>query len=135
MVYPHRITLLHEKTCDVCAQSSGSCVVGVNAHPYVGLQSCEDDSCLNTAKEWLKMSTKTNKELKAELGEWVYVERSNGRKESGWRIEGSAYQEKSTGPYWVRVKDKKRHNKCVTLETLRVWNQPQTPATLLPLSP
>ena len=37
--------------------------------------------------------------------EWIYVIRTNGKKESNWVINGDVYKEKENGPYWVEVKD------------------------------
>jgi hypothetical protein len=72
---------------------------------------------------WLEANTMSNEALLQELGDLVYVQRSGGRKESGWSIRGDAYRENVDGPFWVLVRDnKRRRSKCVTLDKLRSWN-------------
>ena len=128
IVYPHRVNFLDEKICDVCGSSQGITLTSLKARPYMGLYSCDSIMCRSTAKWWLHSSTKTNKALRLEFGEWVYIRRSTGVTESGWTIEGPAYQEEAEGPFWVHVCDKRgKSRKCVTLQTLRNWNSDGSP--------
>ena len=123
IVYPHRINLIEKKVCDACQEKTASRLLGIPAHPYIGLQSCDQPSCAETCQEWIDTCTMSVDDLRTEFGEWVYVIRSNGKQESGWWIKGSAYQDKDGGPHWVRLCDKrKRLSKCVTLDVLRSWN-------------
>ncbi len=135
IVYPHRINLLDNKSCDVCGESQGVTLTSLKARPYMGLYSCEGTRCQKMARWWLESSTKTDKELRLEFGDWVYVRRSTGLTESGWVIEGAAYQEEEGGPFWVHVKDKRgKRQKCVTLETLRSWNSDESPHSISSIS-
>lgn len=122
IVYPHRTPLLDTQNCDVC-DSTGNHFLRVRDRSYVGLWICSSFSCKEQAHSWLAKSTISLDVLSKEFGEWVYVQRSNGRKESGWIICGDAYQDEANGPFWVTVKDKHHRSKCVTLERLRSWNQ------------
>jgi hypothetical protein len=121
IVYPHRTHLLEEQTCDVCDEP-GDHLLGVSKQPYMGLWICKVPECKERAKSWLHDTTMNHKTLFDEFGPMVYVQRSNGRKESGWIIQGDAYQDEENGPFWVSVKDKHRRIKCVTLAKLRSWN-------------
>lgn len=121
IVYPHRLYLIGTNICDVC-ESQGSNFLIVKGQPFQGLRICESPDCKKRASRWLDNATIANDRLVNEFGDWVYVRRSSGRKESGWIIEGDAYQDSEDGPFWVCVKDKHRHSKCVTLATLRSWN-------------
>lgn len=121
IVYPHRTSLLEAQTCDVCDEQ-GDHFLGVTNQPYVGLWICKVPKCEEQAKSWLDEATMSHKDLSDEFGAWVYVQRSNGRKESGWIIRGDAYQDEENGPFWVSVRDKHRRSKCVTLDKLRSWN-------------
>jgi len=126
MIYPHRINLIEKRVCDACQQKDGTRIMGIAAHRYIGLQSCDDQECFETCQEWLDACTINNDDLNTEFGEWVYVVRSDGKQESGWWIQGTAYQDKNGGPYWVRLCDRKdRLSKCVTLDVLRSWNLPR----------
>jgi len=122
IVYPHRSSLLEDQSCDVC-DGKGNCFLRVTNQPYIGLWTCNIPDCKERATSWLDKTTLDRETLSKEFGEWVYVLRSNGKKESGWIIYGDAYQDEVGGPFWVSVKDKYRRSKCVTLDTLRSWNQ------------
>lgn len=121
IVYPHRRHLIGPKTCDSC-NSIGNQFLRVVGQPFLGLWICETPECKTRALSWLDNTTIDNKTLIDELGDWVYVHRSNGKKESGWVIQGDAYQDEKDGPFWVSVQDKHRRSKCVTLSNLRHWN-------------
>jgi len=121
IVYPHRTHLLKEQSCDVCDEQ-GDHLLGVYKQPYIGLWICNMPACEEVAKSWLNGTTVDHEILLKEFGSWVYVQRSNGMKESGWIIHGDAYQEEENGPFWVSVRDKHHRSKCVTLDLLRSWN-------------
>jgi hypothetical protein len=122
IVYPHRTTLIDDQVCDVCDEQ-GVHFTGVALRPYIGLWACNGESCMEKVMSWLEANTMSNEALLQELGDLVYVQRSGGRKESGWSIRGDAYRENVDGPFWVLVRDnKRRRSKCVTLDKLRSWN-------------
>ena len=121
MIYPHRRHLIGKNTCDAC-KDIGRNFLRVNGQNFKGLWICESNPCKKIVLEWLDKATISNSSLVEELGKNIYVYRSNGRKESGWQIEGDAYQDEYNGPFWVSVKDKYRRSKCITLSTLRSWN-------------
>ena len=121
IVYPHRCHLLSSKTCDVC-NNIGNHFLKVNGHSYRGLWICNNFDCKQQALLWLNLTTISINALFKEFGSSVYVQRTNGLKETGWVIQGDAYQDQENGPFWVSVKDKHRNSKCVTLENLRSWN-------------
>ena len=117
------MTLLNEKSCDVCKIECNPLILNVKDHPYIGMQVCDSQDCKKVAQSWLTLNTITNKSLQEEFGDWVYIHRTNGKKESGWTIKGDAYRESEETPYWILVRDNKRHrSKCVTLDVLRQWN-------------
>ena len=94
-------------------------ILSVKDHPYVGMQVCNNQRCNEVAQSWLALNTITNESLKKEFGDWVYICRTNGKKESGWKIKGDAYRESEETPYWILVRDdKRRRSKCVTLDVL-----------------
>jgi hypothetical protein len=122
IVYPHRRVLLGKQQCDVC-NNKGVQFISVNNKEYTGFWTCGDQSCIQQIKYWINRSIISNNLLIEELGDIVYVRRSNNRKELGWTIEGDAYQEEKGGHFWVIVRNNKKHqSKCVTLEKLRDWN-------------
>lgn len=122
IVYPHRRSLIGTKTCDAC-DKKGSNFLKVIGQPFIGIWICDKNSCNERALSWLDKTTITNKCLLEEFGDWIIVQRSNGKQESGWTIQGDAYQDEENGPFWVLVRDKHRRSKCITLDTLRSWNR------------
>ena len=122
IVYPHKRVLIGKQQCDVC-NNEGAKFISVNNKAYTGLWTCGDRVCMKQITSWINRSIINNNLLIEELGDLIYVRRSNDKKESGWTIEGDAYQEEKGGPFWVMVRNnKKRKSKCVTLEKLRSWN-------------
>jgi len=121
LIYPHRTSLLQSPQCDVCNNTSTN-FLSVSKHPYLGLVVCDVDTCKEQAKSWLEKTTIRNECLTNEFGPFVDVRRTNGQKESGWVIYGDAYKEKEDGPFWVSVKDKHHHSKCIRLDLLKSWN-------------
>tara|TARA_Y100000389_G_C17471034_1_gene530935 strand:+ start:5163 stop:5543 length:381 start_codon:yes stop_codon:yes gene_type:complete len=120
-VYPHRRKLLATQICDAC--SNAACdFTEVPGCSHVGLWCCLNKNCKETIKAWLDETTISNEKLKAELGDNVYVYRSDGTKESSWFIVGSAHREYPDEPFWITVKNKHRHSKCIKLDVLKEWN-------------
>jgi hypothetical protein len=122
--YPHQISLLLEKGCEVCKNNQKDIqILGVSGCPFIGFQTCSDLGCIDQAHKWLETTCIPHDTLVQEFGSWVYVQRSNKRLEHGWIIRGDAYQSKPDGPFWVTVRNIKRHlTKVVTLDKLRHWN-------------
>lgn len=123
IVYPHRVTFLERGNCDVCG-NPGQELVHANTDNYFGWESCNDEECNNTIQNWYNNTRKSIKDLKSQLGEWIYVKRTSGKLESGWEISSDAYQEIENGPYWVKVRHVRRHlTKIVQLDDIEKWNQ------------
>jgi hypothetical protein len=120
-IYPRRRVLISSQLCVVCDNKSVKFICVAN-NAYIGFWTCGDHACMKQIKSWIKRISISNDLLIKELGDQVYVRRSNGRKESGWTVEGDAYQEEKGGAFWVMVRNKRRQSKCVSLEMLRAWN-------------
>ena len=103
-------------------KDEGSRFFTVTNWDYLGVWACKQEACQKQAQDWLSDNTVSHSDLLTEFGGWVYVIRNNGKKESGWSIQGDAYREVEEGPYWILVKDKHHRSKCVTLDKLRYWN-------------
>jgi len=124
LVYPHRMTLINNGTCDVCEEKKSENFIRVNKNTYIGIQTCKDDECKSLGLEWVKESVITVENLRKEFGEKFYVLRSSGKKESGWEMQGNAYRDGDDSPFWVFVRhEKRRQSKCVSIVELRRWNK------------
>jgi len=123
-VYPHRLTFFGDNICDICKENKGTIFHKIKSNPYIGMVSCENISCIdNINLNFDKHIIKIENLIKL-YGEWIYVIRSNGKKESNWVINGDAYKEKGNGPYWVEVKHNvKNKTKLVTLDEVSEWNK------------
>jgi hypothetical protein len=123
LIYPHRITPFAENFCDVCKDNIATKFICVGDIPFIGLQHCTNIECINKAKMWLTSSTINMDKLKETYGETIIIQRSNGKKESGWKVCSDAYKEDSNGPFWVKVKDNtKRNSKYISLPFLQAIN-------------
>lgn len=122
LVYPRRLAFLNRGRCDVCG-NQGHELVRTNTDHYFGWETCNDENCNQTIKDWYDRTSKTKDNLIQKYGEWVYVKRSSGVIESSWQIYSDAHQEEQGGPFWVRVKHKTRHlTKDIRLSDLEKWN-------------
>jgi len=123
-VYPHRLTFLNNNTCDICKENNGTIFHRIKFDPYKGMVSCENTNCIENINYYFGKHTKKLENLIELYGEWIYVIRSNGKKESNWVIYGDAYKEKEDGPYWVEVKHNvKNKTKLVTIDHIIEWNK------------
>jgi len=122
LVYPHRLTFLKKGKCDVC-DKKGSELVRINTEHYFGWETCDSNACNQTIQKWYADTSKPIDKLVEQLGELVYIQRSNGRLESNWAITSDAHKETENGPYWVQVKyQTKLLFKTVQLSDLEKWN-------------
>ncbi len=46
-VYPHRLALFSKNICDVCKTNKGTKFHKLSFNPYIGMISCENNSCIN----------------------------------------------------------------------------------------
>lgn len=123
LVYPHRVTFLNRGKCDVCG-NKGQELVNTNTDRFFGWETCTDEKCNQTIREWYRKTMIPLEELREKFGDWVYVHRSTGKKESGWNIVSDAHQEEEGGPYWIRVRHYKHHlTKDLPLSDLQRWNE------------
>jgi len=124
LIYPHRITQFEESFCDVCKNNISTEFISVNNVQFMGLQHCSNTKCCDTATLWLSNTTIDQDELKEKYGETIIIQRSNGKKESGWKLCSNAYKEKEDGPFWVKVRNQMKTNtKYISLQTLQAINQ------------
>jgi hypothetical protein len=121
VIYPRRLYFVNnENKCDNCKKKAFK-FMNIELYPYLGLWSCEN--CLNIIKKSIDILTIKYDELVKLYGYDIYVKRSNGEKEKGWRIKSCAFQEKKDGPHWVIVKNKEKSlSKCITLSDIKEWN-------------
>jgi hypothetical protein len=122
LIYPHRLTFLDRKKCDVCG-NQGKNVVYMTTDHYFGWETCNKDECNQIIKDWYDKITITKEELIENYGDFVYIKRSSGKMESSWEIHNNARQEEINGPYWLKVKHKTKHQyKEIKLSDLQQWN-------------
>lgn len=112
-LYPHRIYLLKDQSCDICSKPSTN-VIHVDKNPFVGYVVCNSDVCIQKINHFMTDSTISHEKLRDMYGETVRIIRSSGLRDDGWYIYGAAYKESAYGPYWVRVR-KGNSVKCIEL--------------------
>jgi hypothetical protein len=123
VVYPHRLSLITEGTCDVCKQESSD-TINLNTWHYLGWETCNRDECNNTIKTWREKTSKIKEELVTELGKNIRIKRKSNILEDGWVIASDAYQQKEQEVLWVTVKCPARHlSKEVKLSDIILWNK------------
>jgi len=123
VVYPHRLSLITEGTCDVCKQKSSDIVI-LNTWHYIGWETCNIDECNNIIKSWREKTSKIKEELVTELGKNIRIKRKSNILEDGWVIASDAYQQKEQEVLWVTVKCPARHlSKEVKLSDIILWNK------------
>ena len=124
LVYPHRMTLINNESCDVCEEKKSDNFMRVNKNSYIGIQTCNNEECKSLGLQWMDESVISEENLRKEFGNKFNVLRSSGKKESGWEIQGNAYRDGDNSPFWVFVRqEKRRQSKCVSIISLRQWNK------------
>lgn len=122
-VYPHRLALFSKNICDVCKTNKGTKFHKLSFNPYIGMISCENNSCVNDINNSIKLNIKKIDELIKTYGEYICVIRSSGKKELNWIFSSDAYKEEKNGDFWVEVKhDTKNKTKVVKLNDIIDWN-------------
>ncbi len=125
-VFPHRISLEKNNVkCDICWKTSN--INCINLNRYVGFCYCSD-TCKKTIEYYMKQTTKTIDELEARYGNNFKVLRGSpiNDLEGGWSIDGMAFKEKESGPFWVQVSNGNSKLKHVRLDDLDIWNEIST---------
>ena len=133
LVYPHRITPFEETNCDICKKNLSKNLLLIDSVPFKGLQYCDNISCKVAGKTWLKSCTVDQDILEQKYGSTISIKRSNGDRETGWKISSPAFQEESGGKYWIKI-TKYTKSKFITLDLLFSWN-PTFDRDIYPSSP
>ena len=123
IVYPHRITPFKDTNCDVCKISLSKNLLLLDEVPFKGLQYCDNINCKNTGELWLSTCTIELDMLQQKYGDTISILRSNGNRETGWKISSPAFQEELKGKHWVKITNKTNtKSKFITLDLLCDWN-------------
>jgi hypothetical protein len=123
-VYPHRLSLLGSNICDICKSNREINFYRLRFNPYIGMISCGNKTCIDIINNSIEKNIKKLDNLIETYGKWIYVIRSNGKKESNWNICSDAYREKENGDFWVEVKHgTKNKTKTIKLSNITEWNE------------
>ena len=121
LVYPHRITPFEETKCDICKQKLSKNLLLLDSVPFKGLQYCDNISCKCTGEIWLNSCIINRDILEQKYGPTISIKRSNGHRETGWKISSPAFQQEFDGKYWIKIV-KNSKSKFITLDSLFEWN-------------
>jgi hypothetical protein len=124
IIYPHRLSFSSNK-CDICKLEKHSrCVIRLEQDRYIGWQTCKDNECNKIVKNTKLFTTVSNDSLNKKYGEYIYVERSNGKIEYMWKIIGEGYKENKKQDWIIKVRNDNKHlTKCVSMKDLDSWNK------------
>lgn len=117
VIFPHILSIFNK--CDVCKINCAKYTYNVKSNIYIGVVSCNTVYCQDYLLNSVEKTTKSYESLYNKYGKWISIIRTNGTKDSGWTINGDAYQEKENEPFWVEViKPSEKIKKIIDLESI-----------------
>lgn len=117
--YPHQLTLI--STCDVCNKNAKTKDIKI-LNTFLGWQVCDDIKCKYTIYLWRENVSIKKDELIEKYGKFVRIMRSSGQIENNWVIIDRAYKFYENDTWWIYVKNKDEHIKCISIKELRELN-------------